>query len=55
VAVFGLLFILGQDFWAWNREAQLLLGLPLWVWYYVGLGILLSIAYRLFVARRGDL
>jgi hypothetical protein len=51
--VFGLLFILGNDFWAWNREPLRLLGLPLWVWYFVGLGIILSIAYRAFV-RRGE-
>jgi hypothetical protein len=49
--VFGLLFILGNDFWAWNREPLRLLGLPLWVWYYVGLGVILSIVYRVFVGR----
>jgi len=27
--------------------------LPLWVWYYVGLGIVLSVVYRVFV-RRGE-
>jgi solute:Na+ symporter, SSS family len=54
-AVFGLLFILGNDFWAWNREPLRLLGLPLWVWYYVGLGISLSIAYRVFVGRRENI
>jgi SSS family solute:Na+ symporter len=53
VAVFGLLFVLGNDFWAWNRDPLRLAGLPLWVWYFVGLGIILSIVYGIFV-RRGD-
>jgi len=51
VAIFGLLFILGNDFWAWSREPLRLIGLPLWVWYYVGLGIILSIVYGVFVRR----
>jgi SSS family solute:Na+ symporter len=49
--IFGLLFILGNDFWAWNREPLRLMGLPLWVWYYVGLGVILSAAYGVFVSR----
>ena len=53
VAIFGLLFILGNDFWAWSREPLRLAGLPLWVWYYVGLGIILSVVYGVFV-RRGE-
>jgi SSS family solute:Na+ symporter len=51
VVVFGLLFILGNDFWAWNRDPLRILGLPLWVWYYVGLGIILSAVYRVFLRR----
>jgi SSS family solute:Na+ symporter len=51
VVVFGLLFILGNDFWGWNRDPLRLLGLPLWVWYFVGLGIILSIVYGVFVKR----
>ena len=50
-AGFALLFILGNDFWAWNREPTLALGLPVWVWYYIGLGIILSIVYLLFLRR----
>jgi SSS family solute:Na+ symporter len=50
-AVFGLLFILGNDFWAWKRQPVLLYGLPLWVWYYIGLGVVLSFSYRAFVLR----
>ena len=51
VLVFSGLFILGNDFWAWNREPLLVVGLPLWVWYYVGLGVILSLVYRVFVLR----
>jgi SSS family solute:Na+ symporter len=53
-AGFVLLFILGNDFWAWNREPRLVLGLPVWVWYYVFLGISLSAAYLWFVRRRSS-
>jgi hypothetical protein len=49
--VFGVLFILGNDFWAWNRDPLRLAGLPLWVWYYVGLGVILSVVYGVFVRR----
>jgi Na+/proline symporter len=55
VVVFGLLFLLGNDFWAWNRDQIRLLGLPLWVWYYIGLGIILSIVYRVFVRREAGI
>jgi SSS family solute:Na+ symporter len=50
-AVFALLFVLGNDFWAWNREPLRMAGLPLWVWYYVALGVILSAVYRVFVGR----
>jgi hypothetical protein len=53
VVVFGLLFILGNDFWAWNRDPLRLAGLPFWVWYYVGLGIVLSVVYGVFVRPDG--
>ena len=51
VLVFAGLFILGNDFWAWNRQPIFVIGLPLWVWYFVGLGILLSVVYKVFVLR----
>jgi SSS family solute:Na+ symporter len=51
VLVFAGLFILGNDFWAWNRQPMFVIGLPLWVWYYVGLGVVLSLVYRVFVLR----
>ncbi|HEB11862.1 MAG TPA: hypothetical protein ENI06_11700, partial [Spirochaetales bacterium] len=48
--VFFVLFLLGIDFWAWNKTPLLIAGLPLWVWYYITLGILLSLAFRLFLS-----
>lgn len=51
VLVFSGLFILGNDFWAWNREPVFVIGLPLWVWYYVGLGVILSLVFKVFVLR----
>lgn len=48
VPVFTVLFILGNDFWAWSRAPVFLFGLPLWVVYYFGLGLVLSICYKLF-------
>jgi hypothetical protein len=46
--VFLALFILGNDFWAWGRKPVIAAGLPLWIWYYIGLGILLSVTFKLF-------
>jgi len=48
--VFFAFFLLGIDFWAWNKTPVLIAGLPLWVWYYITLGILLSLAFRLFLS-----
>ncbi len=49
VPVFIILFVLGNDFWAWGREPVMIAGLPLWIWYYFGLGMLLSLAFSLFI------
>ncbi len=40
-AVFGLVFVLGIDFWQWNQAHLLWFGLPGWVWYFFGLSLLL--------------
>lgn len=40
-AVFGLMFLAANDFWAWHRTRPSVLALPLWFWYYVGLTLLL--------------
>ena len=49
--VFLVFFVLGIDFWAWERRPVLLAGLPLWVWYFVILGLLLTAAYLVFLRR----
>jgi SSS family solute:Na+ symporter len=49
IPLFALLFILGNDFWNWGRRPLLIGGLPLWVWYYIGLGIALSLVYKLYL------
>ncbi len=41
VATFGFVFVLGNDFWAWRQATPFWLGLPSWLWYYVGLCLLL--------------
>jgi solute:Na+ symporter, SSS family len=43
-ALFALLFVLGCDFWAWGRRPILVAGLPLWVFWYGVLGVLLAAA-----------
>ncbi len=34
---FAAIFVLAMDFWRWGESGTLLLGLPLWCWYFVGL------------------
>jgi SSS family solute:Na+ symporter len=40
-AVFGFVFLLANDFWAWRQATPLWLGLPSWLWYDCGLTLLL--------------
>jgi SSS family solute:Na+ symporter len=49
--LFVFLFILGNDFWNWGRRPVFLGGLPLWLWYFFGLGIVLSLSFRLFLDK----
>jgi SSS family solute:Na+ symporter len=51
VGLFAGFFLLGLDFWARGRRPTFLAGVPLWVWYFVALGVLLAVAYRVFVLR----
>ena len=51
VGIFLLLFILGNDFWNWNKTPDLFLGLPGWVWYFFALGFILSGVYAIFFKR----
>jgi hypothetical protein len=50
--VFAGFFVLANDFWAWNRRPVFWAGLPLWVWYYVLLGVLLTGAYALLLGDK---
>ncbi|MBA7710024.1 hypothetical protein ES703_118952 [subsurface metagenome] len=52
VPVFLIFFLLGNDYWAWGKKPVLFAGLPLWVWYYIALGIVLAIAYKIFLKYR---
>jgi SSS family solute:Na+ symporter len=54
LGVFAFLFVLANDFWNWNRTPRLLAGLPLWVWYFVLLGLALSGAFAMYLRRSED-
>lgn len=51
-AACGLLFFLGNDFWYWGKTPVLHFGLPGWMWYFIGLGVLLSGVYAVWLLRR---
>ena len=44
---FGAIFVLAQDFWRWGEMGPVVLGMPTWCWYFLGL----SAAQTLLVAR----
>lgn len=52
-AVFGLVFLLGNDFWAWGRAGPFWLGLPGWLWYHFGLMALLFLLVLVMLRSRG--
>ena len=37
IAAFGGIFLLAQDYWRWGEIGPVVLGLPAWCWYFVGL------------------
>ena len=49
LGIFGVLFILSNDFWAWGSDKPILVGLPWWIWYFFGLNLLLVVAMIVFV------
>jgi SSS family solute:Na+ symporter len=51
LAVFGGLFFLGIDFWAWGSSTPLFLGFPWWVWYFMILNLLIMIAMHYLLIR----
>ena len=44
-AVFAVMFILGNDFWNWGDGRLGPLGFPWWVWYFLGLCVLLAVFF----------
>jgi len=51
-AVFGLVFLAANDFWAWQRTQPSVLALPLWLWYYAGLTLLLFLLMAVMLRSR---
>ena len=49
---FALLFLLGNDFWAWGDGRLGPLGFPWWVWYFLGLCGLAALAFWRFACGR---
>ena len=47
-AAFGALFVLGNDFWAWNDARLGPLGFPWWVWYSLALCGITAVAFWCF-------
>lgn len=54
IFVFVVLFLGTGDFWNWGRTPRIIAGLPVWVVYYAGLGIVLSAAYAVFIRPNRD-
>ncbi|MBM4331959.1 MAG: sodium:solute symporter family protein [Deltaproteobacteria bacterium] len=50
--VFSALFFLGIDFWAWGSASPLIGGFPWWVWYFVGLNLLVMVAMACFLTEK---
>ncbi len=50
-AVFGLVFVLGTDFWQWGNATPFLFNLPGWLWYFFGLTALLFVLLGMYVFR----
>jgi len=48
LAIFGVIFFLSIDFWAWGSSRLTALGFPWWVWYFIGLNLLLVVAMVVF-------
>jgi SSS family solute:Na+ symporter len=48
LVIFGAIFILSIDFWAWGSSRLTMLGFPWWVWYFAALNIVLVVAMIVF-------
>ena len=51
IAIFGAVFILGNDFWNWEDERLGPLGFPAWVWYFLGLCVILAVLFWILAVR----
>ncbi len=50
--LFLVIFILANDFWNWGKkEISLFIGLPVWVWYFIIMGIILTVTYSIFIKK----
>ncbi len=48
------LIVLGHDFWAWGQTPpRLWAGLPLWIWYFFALGLLMCGVFARALRRSG--
>ena len=48
------LFVMAVDVWAWNRTGPFFLGLPFWIWYFIGLSAIQVAVMALMVKRQSD-
>jgi hypothetical protein len=46
--LFIFLFLLSLDFWGWNQEKPMVLGLPIWIYYLIILTLLTSGVFFIF-------
>ena len=46
--LFILLFLLSLDFWGWRQYEPMIFGLPFWVYYFLILTLITSLAFYLF-------
>jgi SSS family solute:Na+ symporter len=53
IPAFVLIFVLGHDFWSWGKAPRFWSGLPLWVWYYFALGLLMCGVFALALQKTG--
>ena len=46
--LFTVIFLLSLDFWEWNNFEPLFLGLPVWMYFFIILTLLTSVAFFIF-------
>jgi SSS family solute:Na+ symporter len=49
VVLFMAIFVLGMDFWSWNRATPMFLGIPAWIFYFVLLSALQTVGMVLLI------